>query len=205
MTETEQAVDPRRYRETMGHYPTGVALVTAIADDGEPVGMVVGTFTAVSLSPPLVAFLPRRDSRTFARLRTADAFCVNVLAATQAWLCHRFTDPGVTDRFRDVPWTPAPSGAPIVEGGVAWIDCDYDAITEGGDHYIVLGRVRDLRVVRDVPPLLFHKGGYGRFAPLAPAETLTAGAVDGVPPHDRTPPPSVDGTAGGRARSVPRA
>jgi len=203
---TEQAVDPRRYRETLGHYPTGVVIVTGIADDGEPVGMVVGTFTAVSLSPPLVAFLPRRDSRTFARLRTAGAFCVNVLAATQVWLCRRFTDPEVTDKFHGVAWTPAPSGAPIIDGGIAWIDCDYDAITEGGDHYIVLGRVRDMRVTGDEPPLLFRKGGYGRFAPLAPAEPAAADAVDGVPPHDRTaPPPSVDGQADGRAHSVPRA
>ncbi|MFC9952406.1 flavin reductase family protein, partial [Streptomyces prasinus] len=78
------AIDPHTFREALGHHPTGVALITATLDDGEHIGMVVGTFNSVSLDPPLVAFMPDRTSRTFARLREASTFCVNVLAADQA-------------------------------------------------------------------------------------------------------------------------
>ena len=86
MGDATRSIDPLRYREVMGHYPTGVTVVTGFAEGGEPVGMVVGTFTSVSLDPPLVAFLPTVASQTFARLRTAEAFCINVLAHDQVEL-----------------------------------------------------------------------------------------------------------------------
>lgn len=163
---TAQAIDVTRFRTTLGHYPTGVALVTAIDSDGEPVGMVVGSFTSVSLVPPLIAFLPARASQRFGRLRSAASFCVNVLAHDQGELCRTFAGKGGND-FRGVGWSPSPTGAPIIHGAVAWIDCILESITEGGDHYIVLGRVHDLQVVNPVPPLLFFQGGYGRFSPLS--------------------------------------
>ncbi|MGK5113230.1 MULTISPECIES: flavin reductase family protein [unclassified Geodermatophilus] len=161
-----QEVDPTRFRATLGHYPTGVVLVTAIDATGAPVGMVVGSFTSVSLDPPLVAFLPTRGSERFARLRTASSFCVNVLASDQGDLCRRFSTKGVED-FTGIAWTPSPSGAPVVAGAVAWIDCTFESEVDGGDHAIVLGRVRALDVANPVAPLLFHQGGFGRFAPLS--------------------------------------
>jgi flavin reductase (DIM6/NTAB) family NADH-FMN oxidoreductase RutF/DNA-binding IclR family transcriptional regulator len=166
-------VDPARFRETLGHYPTGVTIVTAIDDTGDPTGMVVGSFSSVSLDPPLVAFMPMRYSGTFARLRTSGSFCVNVLAADQEALCRRFATPGRTDRFDGVRWRPAASGAPVLDDVVSWIDCDVESVTEAGDHYIVLGRVRDLGVGRPALPLLFFQGGYGKFSPaslIAPSD-----------------------------------
>lgn len=160
----DEAIDPTVFRETLGHYPTGVAVVTGIADDGLPAGMVVGSFTSVSLDPPLVAFLPTRDSGSFARLRTGQTFCVNVLAADQEQTCRRFASRAI-DKFEDISWSPAPGGAPILDGAVSWIECTYEDVLEGGDHYIVLGRVRHLSVARPSLPLLFFQGGYGRFAP----------------------------------------
>jgi len=162
-----QDVDPARFRVTLGHHPTGVVLVTAIDAAGEPVGMVVGSFTSVSLEPPLVAFLPARASDRFPRLRSASSFCVNVLASDQGDLCRAFATKGA-DGFPGVSWTPSPSGAPVVDGVIAWVDCTTESVTEAGDHFIVLGRVRDLDVVNPVAPLLFFQGGYGRFAPLPP-------------------------------------
>ncbi|MBO0842258.1 MAG: flavin reductase [Nocardioides sp.] len=152
------------FRETLGHYPTGVAVVTAVADDGTPVGMVVGSFTSVSLDPPLVAFMPTKESGSWARLRTAERFCVNVLAADQEDLCRRFASRAI-DKFDGVSWTPAPGGSPVLDGVVAWIECAYHDIVEGGDHWIVLGEVRGLEVPRPALPLLFFQGGYGRFSP----------------------------------------
>src|SRR5690242_3123404 len=106
-----RSIDPLRYREVMGHYPTGVTVVTGIAQDGEPVGMVVGTFTSVSLDPPLVAFLPTVASRTFARLRTAAAFCINVLAHDQVELCRTMSGPS-PDKFSQLEWSTSTLGAP---------------------------------------------------------------------------------------------
>lgn len=175
----DQAVDPMRFRTTMGHYPTGVVLVTGLDADGEPVGMVVGSFTSVSLDPPLIAFLPARESQRFQRLRAAASFCVNVLAHDQGELCRTFAGKGGND-FSGIEWSRSPNGAPILHGSVAWIDCTLESISEGGDHYIVLGRVQHLEVVNPVPPLLFFQGGYGRFSPLSFLARVDTDLIAGV-------------------------
>lgn len=155
----------QEFRETLGHYPTGVALVTAVVD-GEPLGMVVGSFTSVSLDPPLVAYLPMKSSGTYARLRAADSFCINVLAADQLQTCRHFAG-RAEDKFGSVAWHPSPSGAPILDEAVSWIDCTLENTFDGGDHDIVVGRVGALGVQRPVLPLLFFQGGYGQFDPLS--------------------------------------
>jgi flavin reductase (DIM6/NTAB) family NADH-FMN oxidoreductase RutF len=157
-------IDPALFRETLGHYPTGVAVVTAITAEGNPAGMVVGTFSSVSLDPPLVAFFPTSSSRSFALLRTGTSFCINVLASDQESLCRRFATAGA-NKFDGVNWRSGPLGAPILDGVVSWIECTFDDIREAGDHFIVLGRVEDLAVERSTLPLLFFQGGYGRFSP----------------------------------------
>lgn len=156
-------VDPTLFRETLGHYPTGVAVVTALTDDGLA-GMVVGTFSSVSLDPPLVAFFPTRTSGSFAHLRTAETFCVNVLASDQETLCRRLATGGA-GKFDGVGWRPGPLGSPVLDDAVVWVECTYEDIREAGDHYIVLGRVHEFAVERSTLPLLFFQGGYGRFSP----------------------------------------
>lgn len=158
-----RAIDPAVFRETLGHYPTGVAVVTAMGKDGEPDGMVVGTFSSVSLDPPLIAFFPAINSASFARLRSAETFCVNVLASDQEPLCRQIaTRPD--GKFDGVRWRPGPLGSPILEDAVSWIECTFEDVREAGDHYIVLGRVQHLAVERSTLPLLFFQGGYGRFS-----------------------------------------
>lgn len=159
-----EAIDPTLFRETLGHYPTGVAVVTAVAGDGNPAGMVVGTFSSVSLDPPLIAFFPATSSGSFAHVRTAQAFCINVLASDQEALCRRLATGGA-GKFDGVRWRPGPLGSPILEGAVCWIECTFEDIREAGDHFIVLGRVHELAVERSTLPLLFFQGGYGRFSP----------------------------------------
>lgn len=159
-----KAIDPALFRETLGHYPTGVAVVTAVAQDGNPAAMVVGTFSSVSLQPPLVTFFPDCSSRSFAQIRTARAFCVNVLASDQEPLCRRVATGGA-HKFDGVRWRPGPLGSPILEGAVSWIECTFEDVRQAGDHYIVLGRVDELAVERSTLPLLFFQGGYGRFSP----------------------------------------
>lgn len=172
-------IDGTRFREVLGSYPTGVAIVTAIDDHGMAVGMVVGTFTSVSLDPPLIAYMPMKSSRTFARLSASPTFCVNILAADQETACQHFAS-AAEDKFAGLAWHPSPSGNPILDGVVAWIDCDYASVTETGDHYIVLGGVLNMELERDTAPLLYFQRGYGRFSagPLvAVAERETIEAV----------------------------
>jgi flavin reductase (DIM6/NTAB) family NADH-FMN oxidoreductase RutF len=157
-------VDPRAYREVLGHFPTGVTVVTA-ATVGGPVGLSIASFTSVSLEPPLVGFLPARTSRSWPRIRAVGRFCVNVLAADQEALARLFAAPH-DERFDGVAWRPAPySGAPLLDGAVAWVDCAIEAVVPAGDHHFVLGRVHDLGLENAAAdPLVFFRGGYGTLA-----------------------------------------
>lgn len=154
--------DSSKFRQVLGHFPTGVTVVTAAPGD-EVVGMAVGSFSSVSLDPPLVAFFAGRDSASWPGIEQAGAFCVNVLSDEQEGLSRRFAAKE-GDKFEGVGWKPAASGSPVLDGVLAWIDCDIDSVTETGDHFCVIGRVRDLEVGHDGSPLVFFRGGYGRFA-----------------------------------------
>ncbi|MEE4383092.1 MAG: flavin reductase family protein [Pseudomonadales bacterium] len=159
MTET----DTRYFREVLGHFATGVVVVTGIWRD-VPVGFSAQSFVSLSLDPPLVAVCPARTSSTWPRLRETGRFCVNVLRDDQRALCQTFARSGI-DRYEGVDWRPGVTGSPVLAQALAWVDCELEAEHEGGDHVIAVGRVRDLGV-RDGSrgPLLFFRGGYGGFA-----------------------------------------
>ena len=172
MMQTEAAdaqIDPGAFRRVLGHYPTGVCVVAAFDPHGQSAGFVVGSFTSVSLDPPLIAFCPDRRSRSWPRIREARAFSVNILASDQQDLCRRFSRPG-DDKLAGVAHTLSPGGAPVLDGVVAWIDCTLEAEHEAGDHSIVVARVHALGTVRAIRPLLFFRGEYGDFAPFGPEE-----------------------------------
>ncbi|MEQ1786597.1 MAG: flavin reductase family protein [Acidimicrobiales bacterium] len=151
MSEQPPAFDAAKFRQVLGHFPTGVTVVTAAPDTG-PVGLAVGSFASVSLDPPLVAFFPDKGSSSWPKIEAAGSFCVNILGEQQEEVCRRFASKG-DDKFAGLGWRPAASGAPLLDGVLAWIDCDIDSVVEAGDHYCVMGG-----------PLLFFRGGYGRFA-----------------------------------------
>lgn len=157
------SIDDARFRQVLGRFATGVTVVTGLAGE-DPVGLAVNSFTSVSLEPALVAFCVSRRSRTWPRLRTTGAFCVNILAEDQEALSRAFAS-RPPDRFRGVGWRPGPSGAPILAGVLAWIDCTVEAEHDAGDHVIVVGRVGELDLGHDGRPLVFYRGGYGRFEP----------------------------------------
>lgn len=156
------AIEPTDFRRTLGSYPTGVVIVTGIDDEG-PVGLAIGTFTSVSLDPPLVGFLPDKGSTSWPRIEAGGSFCVNVLAADQLDVCRAFATRG-GDKYASCPWRTAATGAPVLDGVLAWIDCRIEAVQEAGDHWFVTGRIEEMAVERDdVGPLLFFRGGYGEF------------------------------------------
>ena len=170
------SVDPKQFRNVLGHFPTSVTIVTAIdttGDTDQPVGLTIGSFTSVSLDPPLVGFLPGMDSDTWKAIEASGSFVVNDLNCMQGDICWKFAKSGNEDeRFHGVGWRPAPSGAPILDKAVAWIDCSVEAVYEMGDHYFVLGRVGALDSVEpatadDGDPLIFFKGQLGRFVPVS--------------------------------------
>ena len=156
--------DAARFRQVLGHFCTGVVVVTGIFEE-EPVGFTVQSFTSVSLEPPLVTVCPARSSATWPRLRSSGTFCANVLRHDQEAVARVFATTG-GDRFRGLGWRPAPAtGSPQLEGVLAWVDCRIEAEHDGGDHLIAVGRVLDLGVGDAGRPLLFYRGGYGRFEP----------------------------------------
>jgi 3-hydroxy-9,10-secoandrosta-1,3,5(10)-triene-9,17-dione monooxygenase reductase component len=152
-------VDPQVMREVLGHFASGVTVVTAVTADG-PTGFTCQSFSSLSLDPPLVAFAPARTSRTWPKLRAIGRFCVNVLAEGQDDVSQNFARSG-SDKFAGVRWSPSAHGSPVLDGVVAWIDGELWAEYDGGDHSIVVARVLDLGADPDRRPLLFHRGSYG--------------------------------------------
>jgi 3-hydroxy-9,10-secoandrosta-1,3,5(10)-triene-9,17-dione monooxygenase reductase component len=153
--------DSARFRTVLGHFPTGVTVITAAGSDG-PVGFTIGSFVSVSLDPPLVGFLPQKSSQTWGPMEQAGSFCVNVLSADQGELCWRFAKER-DDKFAGVGWSPAPvSKAPVLDGALAWIDCTIESVSDAGDHIFVLGRVHGLDA-GEGEPQLFFRGKLGTF------------------------------------------
>ena len=161
------AVDADEFRRVLGHFATGVTVVTGCTD-GSPVGFACQAFAAVSLDPPLVLFCPGRASRTWPVIERSGRFCVNVLSAGQRELSHRFGSRGV-DKFAGVAWSPSPGGAPVLDGVLSWVDAEIETVHVAGDHHVVIGRVTDLGGGTGDRPLLYYRGGYAATEGVAPA------------------------------------
>lgn len=150
--------DAANFRAVMGQVPTAVTIVAGLDADGSPVGLTIGSFVSISLQPPLVGFFVDSDSKTWPVIRRAGSFCVNVLSSGQGEICWRFARES-DDRFTGVAWGPAPSGAPLLDGVAAWIDCTVESVTEHGDHLLVVGRVAHMaQPDSPVAPMIFHRG-----------------------------------------------
>ncbi|HEY5246814.1 MAG TPA: flavin reductase family protein [Acidimicrobiales bacterium] len=154
-------IDQGRFREVLGHFATGITVVTAM-EDGAPVGFTCQAFTSLSLDPPLVALAPAKSSTSWPRIAQAGAFAVNILSDRQEALCRDFAVSG-GDKFSGVAWHLGAAGTPILDGSLAWVECELGIIHDSGDHELVTGRVLDLGVGEGAP-LLFYRGGFGRFA-----------------------------------------
>ncbi len=153
----ESLPDAANFRSVFSRLPTGVVIVTG-GDPEHPSGLVVGAFMSVSLDPPLVAVCPAKTSTSWPKLQEAGSFCANVLHSDQTELARTFSRSG-GDKFAGVGWRPAPAtGAPLLEGVAAWIDCTIDSTIEAGDHWLVLGLVKELAVETDGGALVFHSG-----------------------------------------------
>ncbi len=160
------SVTPGNFRSILGRFVTGVVAVTAAGEEGgAPAGLVVNSFASVSLSPPLVLFCVAHTSTSWPRVRSAGRFCVNILGEDQREISTRLAGSG-PDKFEGVPWTAAPCGAPVIDGGIGWIECSVEAEHPAGDHDVIVARVHRLDSGKDGCPLVFHRGLYGRYVAL---------------------------------------
>lgn len=149
--------DASAFRTALGNFASGVTAVCAIDDTGRPVGLTVSSFASVSLDPPLVSFCVNRGSWTWAQVRATRRFAVSVLAEAHGDLCRQLARPG-DDRFAGIEWSPAPSGAPVVDDALAWFDCAIAGEHEAGDHDLVIAAVLSMDVAtRPLPPLIFFR------------------------------------------------
>ena len=164
MTELSD-LSPRRIRNVLGHFATGLTVITAATENG-PAGFTCQSFASLSLEPALVTFSPARTSSTWPLLRQAGRFTINILPADHQHLAAQFARSGA-DKFAGVDHSPSPLGNPILDGALAWVDCELHQEYDGGDHTIVVAAVHALSARSDVDPLLFFKGDYVSVQPGA--------------------------------------
>lgn len=144
------------FREVLAHFCSGVVVITSLDTAARPVGMTVGSFTSISLDPPLVGFYAGATSTTLPHIVTSGSFCANVLAEEQGELARVFAASG-TDKFAKADWVPGRNGAPRLSGAHAWIECSVTLRQSIGDHELVVGAVAALATRRDNDPLVFHR------------------------------------------------
>ncbi|MDE0452092.1 MAG: flavin reductase family protein [Gammaproteobacteria bacterium] len=155
----------REFRDTMGQFCTGVVIVAGL-DEGEMTGFAAQSFVSLSLEPPLIAVCPAKSSTSWPRIRSAGHFCINVLADDQRGVSETFARSG---EVADIGWRAGVSGAPILDGVLAYVDCALDAEHDAGDHTIAVGRVLDIDILDGSgDPLLFFRGAYGGFLDTPP-------------------------------------
>jgi flavin reductase (DIM6/NTAB) family NADH-FMN oxidoreductase RutF len=150
--------DPREFRNALGQFATGVAIVTATAGDTR-IGATISSFNSVSLDPPLVLFSLLRNSLGFAQWKEAKSYCIAVLGESQRDLSNRFAKGG-TDKWSGIPEKRARNGAPMVPGALAYFECEPNSICDGGDHEIFVCRVTDFHVNSGPSSLVFFAGKY---------------------------------------------
>lgn len=167
--------DDRRFRDALGAFPTGVAVITGISAAGERLGMTVSSFNSVSIAPPLVLFSVARRAHSFPAWMEIERYAVNILSQDQESISNRFARP-LGDKWADLVVIDGETGTPLLPNALASFECEAHARFDGGDHVIFVGRVVALRTTphKQQPPLIFYGGRYRR---------LDSGFQD-APPRD---------------------
>ena len=158
-------IDTSEFRRVMGHFATGVAVVTTLRPDGTPCGLTASAVCSVSLAPTLILVCVARDADTHDCIEERGVFAVSVLEERKGeTLARRFADVDAGDKFRGVAFREERTGAPVLDDALAWLDCRVAQRCPGGDHTVFVGEVLAADNVEGTP-LLYYRGGYGRFAP----------------------------------------
>ncbi len=153
-------IDPNRFRELLGSFATGVAVMAALDANGRPAGITVSALASVSLTPPLLLVCIARDADFHAVIAGVSRFGLSILAEDQEGLSRRFAA-DVDDRFAGIGWTPHATGVPLLNDVAAHVVCGVAGTHEAGDHTVFFGQVLDGQAFAR-QPLLHHRGGYRR-------------------------------------------
>lgn len=157
-------MDTRAFRDVLGCFATGVAVITTLGDNGAPVGLAVNSFSSVSLDPPLILWSISLAAPSLGAFRAYPGFAVNIMGAHAKQETLNFATPS-ENKFDGVEWTPGHDGVPLLGSAVAMIECRTEQRMPGGDHEIILGRVKDF-ARREGGPLLFHRGQFAEIGNL---------------------------------------
>jgi flavin reductase (DIM6/NTAB) family NADH-FMN oxidoreductase RutF len=158
----DNTISPAVLRDALGCFPTGVAIVTTLGDDGAPVGLTINSFSSVSLQPALVLWSLMLSSPSIEAFRKHRAFAINILTLDQGDLCMQFARPA-DDKFANVPWSKGYKGVPVLDGALVTLECEMHNIIEGGDHEVYMGEVKRIHKTEN-PPLVFHRGQLSELA-----------------------------------------
>lgn len=159
--EYRQGSDARTFRDALGCFATGVTIVTAMSPDGHPIGLTANSFTSVSLDPPLLLVCIATNAGSASILKGADRFAVNVLQIGQQMTSNRFAGKGL-DRFAETDWQLGQFGTPLINGSLSSFECEREAVHDGGDHFILVGKVERAVFEPRRDPLLYFRGKYRR-------------------------------------------
>lgn len=168
------AIDPKLFRQLLGCFPTGVAIITTQTAEGRPAGLTCNSFSSVSLEPPLVLFSLRKASSLLGTFVEAGTFAINILSQSQDLLSGRFASGKITDKFEGVAWRQGPLGSPLIDDCLASFECQVHARHEAGDHVIFIGEVKHMADGSADHALVFYKGAY-----MMLAESLRKLVLDG--------------------------
>jgi len=158
------AVEPAEFRRILGHWTTGVAIISTLTEQGEPRGLTANAVASVSLEPPLVLACVEHEADTHGSIRAAGFFAVSMLPQSAERTARRFASEDAESKFGGIAWHGELTGAPILDEALAWVDCRLHAAHEAGDHTIFVGEVVAGDAVEG-EPLVFYRGGYNRLVP----------------------------------------
>ncbi len=153
-------IETQELRRVMGHFATGVTVITTKDKDGTPQGLTANAFMSLSLNPPLVLISVDKGATCYVCFEAGSGFTVNFLAEGQEEISKRFATKGI-DKFNGLQWHPGGNGAAIIDGVIGYVECKITQCHDGGDHTIVVGEILNVSATGD-RPLLFFKGKYQR-------------------------------------------
>jgi len=147
------------FKEVLGHFVTGVVVVTALTDDG-PAGFTCQTFGSLSLEPMLISFAAGTNGSSWSRIRAGRQVALNILSSEQETLARLFAQSGI-DKFAGVGWSAEElAGAPLLDGALAHLSGEIVSITTHGDHDVVVVQVHHA-ISHPGDPLVYYRGGFG--------------------------------------------
>lgn len=159
-------LEPEEFRRVLGHFTTGVTVVTAWDAQGQPTGLTASSVASVSLHPPLVLVCVAHSAQSYPALREGGKFAVNILASSQEAVARRFASSTLTGprKLEGIGYRQGALGLPILKDALAEFECTVVHAYPGGDHTIFVGRVEvaDARGDSGLEPLLYYRGRYGR-------------------------------------------